>query len=202
MKYEWRKQKKTEYGAKTSPSLVNILPTNYILIDGKGNPNEADFSNRVSVLYAWAYAIKKAYKEAPLSDAFDDFTVFPLEGVWSNGMEDGKLVKDHLAYTIMIAQPDFVDEKLAQAALARVKEKKPDPLWENVQFGTMADGPCVQVLHVGSYDDEPASFAKMDAFTRENHLERTQAAHREIYLSNANRVEPAKRKTILRYAVK
>jgi len=83
-----------------------------------------------------------------------------------------------------------------------VKEKKPSPLWENVRFGAMADGPCVQVLHVGSYDDEPASFAKMDAFTRENHLERTQAAHREIYLSNANRVEPAKRKTILRYAVK
>jgi hypothetical protein len=82
MKYEWKKQEKEFYGAKKSSSLVTVPAQNYIMISGKGNPNDIDFSNRVSALYSLAYAIKMAYKATAIQNEFDDFTVFPLEGIW------------------------------------------------------------------------------------------------------------------------
>lgn len=200
MKYEWKKQEKTLYGAKQTPALVTISAQNYIMIDGKGNPNNADFSNRVSTLYSLAYAIKMAYKAAAKGE-IDDFAVYPLEGIWRKG-EGEELIKEALEYTIMIRQPDFICETTVNAALERVKIKKPSPLLEEVRFASMEDGLCVEVLHIGPFDDEPASFAKMDQFALFHHLERTQSCHREIYLNNAARVEKSKLKTILRYAVK
>ena len=101
----------------------------------------------------------------------------------------------------MIRQPDFISRELVQQALERVKRKKPDPLLAEIQFSTMQDGLCVEILHIGSYDDEPVSFAKMDQFAAAHTLRRAKDYHREIYLSNANRVEVCKRKTILRYPV-
>ena len=83
MKYEWRKQGKALYGARTAPALKTVPAQNYIKIDGRGDPNGADFSNRVGALYALAYAVKAAYKAASLQQDIDDFTVCPLEGVWA-----------------------------------------------------------------------------------------------------------------------
>ncbi len=130
-----------------------------------------------------------------------DLTVYPLEGIWRK-TEGTRLVKADLEYTIMIRQPDFICEDMVKAALERVKTKKPSPLSDEVSFGTMQDGKCVQILHIGAFDDEPASFEKMDRFALANGLERTESCHREIYLSNAKRVEKNRLKTILRYAVK
>lgn len=92
MKYEWKKQEKEFYGAKKSPSLVTVPAQNYIMISGKGNPNDIDFSNRVSALYSLAYAIKMAYKATAIQNEFDDFTVFPLEGIWQK-IEETNLSK-------------------------------------------------------------------------------------------------------------
>ena len=200
MKYEWKKQEKAFYGAKNSPSLVTIPTQNYIMISGKGNPNDIDFSNRVSALYSLAYAIKMAYKATAIQNEFDDFTVFPLEGIWQK-IEETELVKENLEYTIMIRQPDFICEDMVNVALERVKVKKPNPLFNEISFGTMQDGNCVEILHIGTFDDEPISFEKMKQFMLSNNLERTKSYHREIYLNNANRVEKSKLKTILRYSV-
>ncbi len=200
MKYEWKKQEKELYGAKATPTSVTVPAQNYIMISGVENPNDADFSNRVSALYSVAYAVKMAYKKAPQGN-FDDFSVYPLEGVWQR-IEGDKLIKENLRYTLMIRQPDFLEKSDIDAAWERTKVKKPNPLLEEIHFETVQGGTCVQILHIGAYDDEPASFAKLDEFARAHGLARAENCHREIYLNNANRTEKSKLKTILRYAVK
>ncbi|MEI3260353.1 MAG: small molecule-binding protein [Faecalimonas umbilicata] len=136
MKYEWKKQEKEFYGAKKSPALVTVPAQNYIMIGGKGNPNDVDFSNRVSALYSLAYAVKMAYKTTAIQNEFNDFTVFPLEGIWQK-IEETVLVKENLGYTIMIRQPDFICEDIVKAALEQAKVKKPNPLFDEISFGTM-----------------------------------------------------------------
>ena len=183
MKYEWRKQDKALYGAKKSPALITIPAQNYIMISGKGNPNDVDFSNRVGALYSLAYAVKSSYKAVSLQEEIHDFAVYPLEGIWTKINED------------------YLSEEMVNKALGMVRIKKPNPLLEEIHFETMQNGLCVEVLHVGAFDDEPVSFEKMDQFSAAHGLQRSENYHREIYLSNANRVEKSKLKTILRYSV-
>ena len=200
MKYEWRKQDKALYGAKKYPALITIPAQNYIMISGKGNPNDVDFSNRVGALYSLAYAVKSSYKAVSLQEEIHDFAVYPLEGIWTK-INGDYLDKAKLEYTIMIRQPDFISEETVNEALGIVRIKKPNLLLEEIHFGTMQNGLCVEVLHVGAFDDEPVSFEKMDQFSAAHGLRRSESYHREIYLSNANRVEKSKLKTILRYSV-
>ena len=205
MKYEWKKHEKNLYGAKTIPALITVPMQSYIMISGKGNPNDADFSNKVAALYSLAYAIKMGFKAAVSNagnpEEVHDFSVYPLEGVWKQ-KRDGELVKEELEYTIMIRQPDFITEGMVRRAIETVKKKKPNPLYEEIRFDTMQDGKCIEILHIGAFDDEPASFEKMDQFAEKDGLKRNKSCHREIYLNNANRVEKSKLKTILRFSVK
>ena len=200
MKYEWKKQEKELYGAKTVPAVVTVPEQNYIMISGEGNPNDADFSNRVSALYSVAYAVKMAYKKAA-QGSIDDFAGYPLEGVWQK-IEGDELVKENLRYTLMIRQPGFIEKDRIDAALECAKVKKPNPLLEEIRFEIVQGGTCVQILHIGAYDDELVSFAMLDKFARALSLTRAESCHREIYLNNANRTEKSKLKTILRYMVK
>ena len=204
MKYEWKKQDKSLYGAKITPGLINIPAQNYIMIDGKGNPNDSDFSNRVSALYSLAYAIKMRYKKSEdkgkSENDIDDFSVYPLEGVWSL-TEGTQLVKENLEYTIMIRQPDFISKEMFVAALEQVKAKKPSPLFDEIYFDAMQNGMCIEVLHIGSFDTEPYSFEKMKQYAEANNLQYDKKQHREIYLNNTNRVEQSRLKTILRYSI-
>lgn len=207
MKHEWRKFEKELYGVKAKPIFLEVEEQQFITIKGKGNPNDQDFSNRVSALYALAYGIKMAYKQAMKTEQDDravtDFAVYPLEGLWQQAKDakEDTLEKDKLSYTIMIRQPEFITKELVDQALDRVKIKKPNSFYEFISFESIKDGKCIQVLHIGSYDDEPQSFAKMDAFAKEHGLKRSSDIHREIYLSNAQRTEKSKLKTILRYQV-
>lgn len=200
MKYEWIKQEKELYGVGRKASLVIIPSQKFIMLSGSGNPNEPDFSNRVSALYSLAYAIKMTYKKTAGQNEFDDFTVYPLEGIWKR-KEDGVLVKEKLEYTIMIRQPDFISDDVVMSALSNVEVKKPNPLFSEVKFENMEDGKCIEILHVGPFDDEPLSFEKMEQFALVNNLNQCSDYHREIYLNNASRVDPSKLRTILRYPV-
>ena len=156
------------------PALKTVPAQNYIKIDGRGDPNGADFSNRVGALYALAYAVKAAYKAASLQQEIDDFTVCPLEGVWAQISGDD-LEKDKLEYTLMIRQPDFISGELVRQAQEQVQRKKPNPLLGEITFGAMQDGLCVEILHIGSYDDEPASLQRWPSSRR-----RTACGEREI----------------------
>ena len=134
MKYEWKKQEKDLYGAKKTPSMITVPKQRYIMISGKGNPNDEDFSNRVASLYALAYAIKMGFKATAVHtlamNEIHDFAVYPLEGVWKQKQGD-ELVKEELEYTIMIRQPDFITADMVSKALETVKRKKPIPFMKN-----------------------------------------------------------------------
>ena len=187
MKYEWRKQEKELYGVKTKAVLVNVPKQKFITIKGKGNPNEEDFSNRISALYSVAYGIKMLFKKAALNNEINYFTVFPLEGLWQKG-DKVEFDKNDLSYTLMIKQPDFITEEIYN-------------LYEGISFKEFEGEKAIQILHLGSFDDEPQSFEKMDKLATELQLKRTSNVHLEIYLTNKNRTSEEKQKTILRYSV-
>lgn len=203
MKYEWKKQEKGLYGAKAVPALITVPVQNFVLLRGKGSPDSEAFSERVAALYALAYAVKMGYKAAvkdAAAGAVHDFAVYPLEGVW-NQKAAGGLAKEALEYALMIRQPDFIGENEVCAALERVKKKKPNPFYADIRFEAMHDGQCIQMLHIGAYADEPASFETMARFAMERGLRLDGSRHREIYLSNPHRVEAGKLKTILRMSL-
>ena len=204
MKYEWKKTEKNIYGVKQIPKIEDIPAQNFIMIKGSGNPNMEDFSNRVSVLYSLAYSIKMLFKKTIKdedSEKITDFTVYPLEGIWEE-WEGEKADKSKLRYTIMIKQPDFITRDIFEKALEEVKKKKPNNLYDELVFEVLKEGRVIQVLHIGSYDDEPESFEKIEKLASKMGLSRIGNSHKEIYLSNKNRTAKDKQKTVLRYSVR
>ncbi|MDV0430442.1 GyrI-like domain-containing protein [Lactiplantibacillus sp. DA1] len=205
MKYEWRRQEKTIYTTKRQPQLLTIPAQTFITLHGTGNPNGSEFQAQLQTLYPAAYGLKHAYKQYAQAQVceFDDYVVFPLEGVWSlttKGQQLDHLDKNEFSYDIMIRVPDFVPTELIAPALAAVKARKQVPT-EQIEVQQFAAMQVAQILHIGAYDDEPASFAKMDQLVASQAMRRTSKIHREIYLSDARRVAPNKLKTILRYRV-
>ena len=205
MKYEWKKHEKNLYMPKQKPELITVPEQKFFMIKGKGNPNSEEFSEKIGVLYSLSYAVRMMPKSGYTPENYFEYTVYPLEGIWDL-TEEGKkldtLNKDEFLYTIMIRQPDFVTEEVVKRAFESVIKKKPHPFLNDVIFDTMEDGLSVQILHVGPYDTEPQSFEEMDQFTKMNNLQRVSLTHREIYISDARKVEPEKLKTVLRYRVK
>lgn len=202
MKYEWKKNEKNLYGVKQKPQLIEIPSAYYIMIKGEGNPNESDFSNRVSALYSLAYGIKMLFKNMEKEELeYSDFTVFPLEGIWEKS-DDEEFDKSKLKYTIMIKQPYFITKEIFDLAFEKVKKKKPNELYDEVSFDCIESKKAIQILHIGSFDTEIGSFEKLDNFANEMNLERSEKLHTEIYLNNKNRTAEDKLKTILRYNVK
>lgn len=211
MKLEWRKHEKEIYNIKKVPTLLDIDTQNFIMIDGKGNPNDEEFSEKVSALFSLAYAIKMDYKKSHHvkdTDEIADYVVYPLEGIWKVSQDNStknnccnEFDKNNLEYTIMIRQPDFITEDDFKSAVEKVAKKKPNVFYKDIYFDYMNNGKSVNILHVGSYDGENSSFEKMDLFCKENGLTRKYDWHREIYLNNSNRTEKSKLKTILRYCV-
>lgn len=213
MKLEWRKHEKEIYNIKKVPILLDVCTQNFIMIDGKGNPNDEEFSEKVSALFSLAYAIKMDYKKSHQvkdldTDEITDYVVYPLEGIWKVSQDNStnnnccnEFDKNNLEYTIMIRQPDFITEDDFKSAVEKVAKKKPNVFYKDIYFDSINDGNSVNILHVGSYDDENSSFEKMDLFCKENGLTRKYDWHREIYLNNSNRTEESKLKTILRYCI-
>lgn len=202
MKYEWKKNEKNLYGVKQKPQLIEIPSAYYIMIKGEGNPNESDFSNRVSTLYSLAYGIKMLFKNMEKEELeYSDFTVFPLEGIWEKS-DDEEFDKNKLKYTIMIKQPYFITKEIFELAFEKVKKKKPNELYDEVSFDCIESKKAIQILHIGSFDTEIESFEKLYNFANEMNLERSEKLHTEIYLNNKNRTAEDKLKTILRYNVK
>ena len=207
MKHECRKREKEVYLPKNKTVIIQIPEYKYFTIKGSGNPNDDYFSEYIRVLYSLSYAIKMSIKKGIEPKGYFDYTVYPLEGVWDINEEakkkfDGKFDKNDLVFKLMIRQPDFVDEQFAMMILERTKQKKFNVLLDNVKFEKIADGECVQMMHLGSYDNEPESFKQMEDFAQQQNLTRTSKVHREIYISDARKVAPEILKTVLRLKVK
>ncbi len=205
IKYEWRKKEKEYYLPKSKPEVVNIKEFKFIQLKGEGNPNNEEFSKAVGVLYSLAYTIKMMPRNGVNIEGYYDYVVYPLEGLWdlkeeSRGNEI--LDKDKLVYTIMIRQPGFVTEEVFNKAMEIVKKKKPHSLLDNVKFESIEEGKCVQMMHIGSFDEEDKTFEVMKNYCNENNLEIKSKVHREIYISDFRKTAKDKLKTVLRYMVR
>ncbi|WP_106793449.1 GyrI-like domain-containing protein [Aquimarina sp. Aq78] len=206
MKHEWRKKEKGVYMPKNTPEIIEIPEYKFLTIEGEGNPNSEFFSEYIGVLYAVSYGIKMGLKKGTVPKGYFDYTVYPLEGVWDITEEakkayEGTINKDDLVFKLMIRQPNFINDELAKHMIDQTKKKKPHVLLEKVKFEKIAEGKCIQMMHLGSYDNEPESFKVMEEFTDKENLYRPSKVHREIYLSDFRKVPAEKLKTVLRFRV-
>lgn len=201
-KVDYKKQFKALYLPKGQPSMIEVPPIRFAMLNGKGDPNGETFSEAVAALYAFSYAVKMSYKSKAVPDGYYDYTVFPLEGVWDLvDKTRSSADKSNYAYTIMIRQPDFLTDELAVRFITEIKKKKPNAFFDAIRLDELEEGLCCQMLHLGSYDDEPVSFDRMEKFCAECGYVRKDKTHREIYLSDPRRTATNKLKTVLRFKV-
>ena len=206
MKHEWKKLEKNLYWPMVKPENIIVPKLKFYTIQGEGDPNDEYFSEYVGVLFSLSYAIKMSPKSGQEPENYFDYAVYPLEGVWdinenAKNNSEGKLDKKSLVYKLMIRQPSFVTADYAAGIIEITKTKKPHKLLDSVKFEEIEEGRCIQMLHIGSYDSEPQSFIQMEQFAEEQQLKRKSHAHHEIYLSDARKTSPERRKTILRFQV-
>ncbi|MEI6100213.1 MAG: GyrI-like domain-containing protein [Eubacteriales bacterium] len=201
-KQDYAKDFKDLYLPKNKPAIVEVGTVPFIIISGKGDPNGKEFGELVGALYSFAYTIKFSNKGAEVPPGYYDYRVFPLEGVWDLGDKTISISdKSNYVYTMMIRQPDFVNEALFEKTREVLKKKKPNRFLDKAVLGADTEGLCCQMMHFGSYDAEPASFAQMMEYCNQNGYIRTEMTHREIYLSDPSKTEPSKCKTVLRFKV-
>lgn len=204
MKYEWKKVEKSFYLPGEKPEKIVVPKFKFITIEGEGDPNGPEFSDRVEALYSISYAIRMMPKKGIIPEGYFEYTVYPLEGLWDlseAGREKESLDKSELVYNIMIRQPEFVTEEVFDLALEIAKKKGNLKFLDELKLQNIEDGPCVQMMHIGSYDGEKKSFAKLKAYMADNGLRLKTMVHREIYLSDPRKSEPDKLRTVLRYMV-
>ena len=206
MKHEWRKKEKQIYLPPNKPVIIDVPGFKYYTIKGEGNPDSSFFGDCIEALYTTSYTIRMSYKKGLEPEKFYEYTVYPLEGIWDISEKakqsfDGTIYKNELVYTLMIRQPDFVTQAYAEKVKEWALKKKNNPLIEGLTFSELADGKCVQMMHLGSYDKEQDSFDIMEAFCSRHHLKRKSKQHKEIYISDPRKVAPEKLKTVLRFDV-
>ncbi|WP_026374300.1 GyrI-like domain-containing protein [Agrococcus lahaulensis] len=180
--------------------FVDVPPLSYLAIDGHGDPNGPAFAEAVTALYPLAYAVKTASKR----ELDRDFVVMPLEGLWSandwSSFTDAR-DKTRWDWTLLILQPDWIDEAMLEAARERADAKGAAARLADVRLERLEEGRCAQTLHVGAFDDEGPVLARVHDEILPAEGLRPRGRHHEIYLSDARRVEPARRRTILRQPV-
>ena len=193
---------------KGKPEIVTVPKMNYIAVCGKGNPNEEDgeYKKSIELLYGIAYTIKMSKKGDHKIEGYFDYVVPPLEGFWWQEKLDGidYSHKENFQWISVIRLPDFVTKADFDWAIEEATRKKKMD-FSKVEFLTLEEGLCVQCMHSGSYDDEPATVAAMDKFIADNGYENDISdtrRHHEIYLSDARKVAPEKLKTVIRHPIK
>ena len=226
--FDFKKEYKDLYAPKTKPALIDVPPMNFIAVAGSGNPNEenGDYAEAIGLLYAFSFTVKMTKMGSWQPEGYFDYVVPPLEGLWWGGGFDGTRIedKDALNWISLIRQPDFVSPEVFAWAAEHVAAKKPELDVARARFVRFAEGPCVQIMHKGPYDDEPATVARMEDFARASDLasdiadpESAEAMmnaldagggvpsvrlHHEIYLGDPRRTKPENLRTVLRHPVK
>jgi hypothetical protein len=208
MAFDYKKEYKDLYMPKNKPEIVTVPTANYIAVRGKGNPNEEGgaYQNAISVLYAVAYTLKMSYKTDYKIEGFFEYVVPPLEGFWWQEDTDGVDYTDKSKFNwiSVIRLPDFVSQKDFDWALATASKKKKLDC-SSAEFMSIEEGMCVQMMHLGAFDDEPATVAIMDEYIKQNGYTNDMnkdRLHHEIYLSDARKVAPEKWKTVIRHPIK
>lgn len=208
MAFDYKKEYKEFYMPGGKPQIIEIPPMNYIAVRGEGNPNEENgaYKQAIGILYAIAFTIKMSPKAGYKIEGYFDYVVPPLEGFWwlSGGNEIDYGHKEGYRWISVIRLPDFVTKRDFEWAVKEVERKKKTDC-SKTEFMTVNEGLCLQVMHIGSYDDEPAIIALMDDFLEKNGYDKDitdERRHHEIYLSDPRRVAPERCKTVIRHPIK
>ncbi len=208
MAFDFKKEYREFYLPKSKPELVSVPPVRYIAVSGKGDPNVPDgpYQQAISVLYGIAYTLKMSHKTDHQIQGFFEYVVPPLEGFWyqegSEWMDYRR--KEDLCWTSVIRLPDFVSREDFDWAVAQATRKKRLDC-SKAQFLTIEEGLCVQCMHLGPYDEEPATIERMNAFLRDQGYAPDLSSarlHHEIYLSDPRKTAPQKQKTVIRHPVR
>ncbi len=208
MAFDFKKEYKEFYMPGNVPEIVDIPRANYIAVQGQGDPNEEGgaYQQAIGVLYAVAYTLKMSYKTDHRIEGFYEYVVPPLEGFWEQNGADGINYADKASFRwiSVIRLPDFITKAdFDWAVETAAKKKKLD--CSGAEFLTVDEGLCVQIMHLGAFDDEPATVARMDAYLAQNGYASDMNEHRlhhEIYMSDARRIAPEKWKTVIRHPIR
>ena len=208
MAFDFKKEYKEFYMPKNQPEIVTVPKANYIAVRGKGDPNEegGDYQAAIAVLYSVAYTLKMSYKTDYRIEGFFDYVVPPLEGFWWQEGVDGIDYSDKstFCWISVIRLPDFITRKdFVWAVETAAKKKKLD--CSKAEFLTLDEGLCVQIMHLGAFDNEPETVEIMNQYIAEHGYENDFSdtrIHHEIYLSDARKAAPEKWKTVIRHPIR
>lgn len=208
MAFDYKKEYREFYMPKAKPEIVSVPAMNYIAVRGKGDPNDenGEYQKAIGMLYTVAYTIKMSQKGDHRIEGYFDYVVPPLEGFWwQEGIEGVDYSnKNGFQWISVIRLPDFVKQEDLKWAVKEASAKKKTDL-SQVEFLSIDEGLCVQCMHTGPYDDEPATVEAIDRFLAENGYENDfsdERRHHEIYLTDARRTAPEKLKTVIRHPVR
>lgn len=207
MAFDFKKEYKEFYMPKNTPQIITVPVTNYIAVRGKGDPNQEGgaYQKALNILYAVAYTIKMSYKGTHKIEGFFEYVVPPLEGFWWQDHVAGVDYsnKDTFNWISVIRLPDFVTKEDFNWAVEEAGRKKKLDC-SSAEFLTVDEGLCVQIMHMGPFDEEPATVAVMDEYLHENGYINDMSdirLHHEIYFSDTRKVQPAKWKTVIRHPI-
>lgn len=212
-KLDYKKEFKDLYMPKKKPILIDVPAMNFIMIDGKGDPNEenGEYSKAVELLYALSYTIKMSKKGQNKIEGYFEYVVPPLEGLW--WCDEGKIDLCHKSkfyWTSMIRQPEFVTNEVFKWACYEVLKKKPQLDVSKARFQLLKEGICVQMMHIGPFDNEPETVNEIENYIEKSNLRNAISTigdngsirrHHEIYLSDPRKTDKQKIKTVLRVPV-
>ncbi len=198
-KVDYKKELKHLYGSSSKKVVIVEVPSmNYFMVDGEGGPAAESYQQAIEALYGLSFTVKFDVKKG----VGLDYTVMPLEGLWwaKDITAFSADRKDEWQWKMMIMQPDHVTAKHVNAATKQLREKKNPLALDKIRFESYHEGPSVQILHIGPYDDEGPTIAQMHKFIDENGYQ-LHMKHHEIYLSDPRRSKPEKLKTVLRQPI-
>ena len=208
MPIDYKKTEKDLYHPKTTPSIINVPEMVFIAVDGVGNPNTSEsYKAALEVLYGLSYSLKMSKMKGTQPDGYFEYVVPPLEGLW--WLPDGGMMdyakKDRFCWTSLIRQPEFVTPEVFELTRTELAKKKPDIDTSKARLVKITEGLCVQVMHIGSYDDEPATILAMEKYAIDNGYTidiNDTRSHHEIYLSDPRKIAPEKLKTVIRHPIR
>ena len=208
MAFDFKKELKEFYLPSNKPEIVTVPKANFLVVEGKGNPNEIDgeYQKAMQLLYGIAFTLKMSYKTDYKIEGYFEYVVPPLEGLWWIGdyKEFDYTDKDKLNWISMIRLPDFIRESDFNWAVNEATHKKKQD-FSKVKLFSYDEGLCVQCMHIGSYNDEPKTIAALKKHAQENNYAvNTDGTryHHEIYLSDPRKAKPEQLKTVIRLPIK
>lgn len=217
-KVDYKKEYKDLYLPKTQPAFVEMPKMSYLMVSGKGDPNEeqGEYSKAMEILYGISYTIKMSKMSGEPVEEYFEYVVPPLEGLWwvDGYVFNGMAIQDksQFDWISMICQPEFVTQEIFEWAKETLLKKKPHIDFSNTRFEEYDEGFCVQIMHRGPYDDEPVSIQKMEDFIAEEGYVNDisdqkepfplQSRHHEIYLGDPRKTKPENLRTVIRHPVK